>query len=266
MFLHNINPVFLRIGSLEIRYYGLVMALSVLFGTIFIVKNYVRQNRNTDENEVYNALFIMILCGLAGARIDHILLHNPEFYLQNPSEIIALWHGGLAAHGAFLGGFLGLWLYCKKRKLKFWQIADLTAIPLALGLSLGRIANFINGELYGRITSVPWAVKFPGADGFRHPSQLYESATNLITFAILLLVRKHKMKNGRKKFQDGFIFWLFILIYSLFRFTVEFFREPDYKMLGLTLGQFTSLILVIISIPILMHLKNPSIKRRPSKK
>ncbi|MEM0231132.1 MAG: prolipoprotein diacylglyceryl transferase [Candidatus Woesearchaeota archaeon] len=263
MFIHNINPVILQIGQLQIRYYGLFMALSVLFGIFFISREYKRLNPEVNEEELYNALFIMVLFGLLGARLDHILLHNPQFYINNPIEIIAIWHGGLAAHGAFLGGFLGLWLYSKKRKLKFWQIADLAVIPLSLGLALGRIANFINGELYGRITSVPWAVKFAEAEGFRHPSQLYESITDFATFIILNLIFKLKIRR-----KDGSIFWSFMLIYSAFRFFVEFFREPDYVIFGLTLGQFTSIIIIIISIPMLFKLSKTKneIKSRRRKK
>jgi len=267
MFIDNLNPVFLRVGAVEIRYYGLVMSLGVLFGIGMIMALARKKKPALDEDALFEALFYMVLFGFIGARLDHILLHDTMFYLTHPFEIIAVWHGGMAAHGAFLGGFLGLWLYCRKKKMDVWKIADLAVVPLALGLAFGRIANFINGELYGRITSVPWAVKFPGVDGFRHPSQLYESATDFITFVSLLIITLKDSKKQRHR--DGFIFWLFMFLYSTFRFFVEFFREPDFLILGLSLGQVTSLAIITVSIPVLIRLWKPEhgqIKKRRKRK
>ena len=262
MFIHSINPVFLSIGPVEIRYYGLIMALGVFFG-ILIVRDLARRKKlGIDEDTLLEGLFYMVLFGFIGARIDHILLHDTMFYLANPLEIFAVWHGGLAAHGAFIGGILALYLYCRKKKISIYQVLDLTVVPLALGLAFGRIANFINGELYGRITSVPWAVKFPGVEGFRHPSQLYESAKNFIIFFTLLFITKKETK--KKTHKDGFIFWAFIFMYSLLRFFVEFFREPDFLFLGLSLGQITSIILLVVSAPFLINLweYNPAKKKK----
>ncbi|MCX6710301.1 MAG: prolipoprotein diacylglyceryl transferase [Candidatus Woesearchaeota archaeon] len=264
MFIHNINPVLARVGFLEIRYYGAILALSVFLGVALIVHLSRKKNSGIDENILLEALSYMVLAGLAGARIAHILMHDTLFYIQNPFEIIALWHGGLAAHGAFIGGALALFLYCRKKKISFYKIADIVVIPLALGLAFGRIANFINGELYGRITSVPWAVKFPGAEGFRHPSQLYESAKNFIVFLLLICLTKYNSK--KRRFKDGFIFWCFILSYSVLRFIVEFFREPDISFLGLNLGQITSIILIIASIPFLISLSKSNPKKEKAKK
>jgi phosphatidylglycerol:prolipoprotein diacylglycerol transferase len=252
MFTHTINPVLFSIGSVEIRYYGLIMALGVFFG-ILIVRDLARRKKlGIDEDTLLEGLFYMVLSGFIGARIDHILLHDTMFYLANPLEIFAVWHGGLAAHGAFVGGVLALYFYCRKKKINTYKILDVVVVPLALGLAFGRIANFINGELYGRITSVQWAVKFPSAEGFRHPSQLYESAKNFIIFFALLFITKKETKN--KTHKDGFIFWAFLFMYSLLRFFVEFFREPDFLFLGLSLGQITSIVLLVVSIPFLVHL------------
>jgi len=262
MFTDNLNLVFLKIGSLEIRYYGLVMALCVLFGILMIRALARKKKIGIDEDTLLEALFYMVLFGFIGARLDHILLHNTIFYLAHPLEIIAVWHGGMAAHGAFLGGFLALYFYCRKKRINLYKIADLAVVPLALGLAFGRIANFINGELYGKITSVPWAVKFLGVEGFRHPSQLYEAATDLITFvALLVMTNKEAI---RKRHRDGFIFWAFMFIYSTFRFFVEFFREPDITLMGLTLGQVTCIGIIIVSIPFLIKLwkYKPKLKRK----
>jgi phosphatidylglycerol:prolipoprotein diacylglycerol transferase len=262
MFIENLNPVFLKIGSLEIRYYGLVMALGVLFGILIIMALARKKKIGIDKDILLEALFYMVLFGFIGARLDHILLHDTIFYLTHPIEIIAVWHGGMAAHGAFLGGFLALYFYCRKKRINLYKIADLAVVPLALGLAFGRIANFINGELYGKITSVPWAVKFPWVEGFRHPSQLYESATDFITFiALLVMTNKEAI---RKRHKDGFIFWAFMFLYSLFRFFVEFFRQPDFLYFGLSLGQITCIGIIIVSIPFLIKFwkYEPKLKRK----
>jgi len=146
----------------------------------------------------------------------------------------------LSFHGGLLGAVAAGIIFAKKRKIDFYELADIFVIPLALGLALGRLGNFINGELYGRITNVPWAVQFQDAEGFRHPSQIYESLKNLFIFAVLWNVKD-------KKLPKGFLFWLFVTMYSFLRFVVEFFRQPD-EQLGfffgwLSMGQILSIIM-----------------------
>jgi len=159
--------------------------------------------------------------------------------------MLAVWHGGLSFHGGLIGAAIAGFIYTKKKKISFYDIADIIVMPLALGLALGRIGNFINGELYGRITNVPWAVKFPDAEGFRHPSQLYESIKNLIIFFALWVIKD-------KNLPKGFMFWLFVIMYSALRFMVEFFRHPD-EQLGfiigfLSMGQVLSIVMFVIGI------------------
>ena len=185
----------------------------------------------------------LIVGTVLGARIVYVFVYNLPFYLQNPLQMIAVWNGGLSFHGGFIGAALAAFYFCRKKKISFYEIADISVIPLALGLALGRLGNFTNGELYGRITSVPWSMKFQDAEGFRHPSQLYESLKNLIIFFTLWTIKD-------KQLPKGFMFWLFVIMYSVLRFTVEFFRQPD-EQLGfiigfLTMGQILSIVMFLV--------------------
>ena len=240
MFIHNIDPVIFNIGSFQVRYYGLFYAIGFVMAYFIISYLAKRKELPLTKEDVADFLMYSILGTVLGARIFYIIFYNFPYYLSKPFEIIAVWHGGLSFHGGFIGGILAGFYFCKKKKIHFYELADIVVIPLALGLALGRIGNFMNGELYGRITNVPWAVKFPGADGFRHPSQIYESFKNLIIFFTLWAIKY-------KKLPRGFMFWLFVAMYSALRFIVEFFREPD-EQLGfiigfLTMGQILSIVM-----------------------
>src|SRR3989344_5403704 len=235
MFIHNINPVLLRLGPFEIRYYGLIFVLG--FVMAYFILNYLAKKKKLSLNKDDTADFLLyiIIGTVLGARTLYVVVYNLPFYLSNPFEIIAVWHGGLSFHGGLIGAAIAGFYFCKRKKIDFYEIADISVIPLALGLALGRLGNFINGELYGRITDVPWAVKFPDAEGFRHPSQIYESIKNLIIFFALWVIKD-------KNLPKGFMFWLFVTMYGSFRFLIEFFREPDpqlgYFFNYFTMGQF----------------------------
>ena len=194
MFIHNIDPVLLRFGPFEIRYYGLFFVLG--FVIAYFMLNYLakRKKIGLTKDDVADYLLYIIIGTVLGARIFYVFAYNFPFYLQNPFEIIAIWHGGLSFHGGFIGAVIASLLFCRKKKIDFYTIADITVIPLALGLALGRLGNFTNGELYGRITDVPWAVQFPSADGFRHPSQIYEALKNLMIFFTLWSIKDKEIK------------------------------------------------------------------------
>jgi phosphatidylglycerol:prolipoprotein diacylglycerol transferase len=253
MFIHNIDPVLLRLGPLEIRYYGLFFILG--FVITYFMLNYLAKRKQLElsKDDVADFLMYIILGIIIGARFFYVFIYNLPFYLNNPSEILAIWHGGLSFHGGLVGAILMGLYYCKKKKINFYTLADLTIIPLALGLALGRLGNFTNGELYGRITEVPWSMKFDGAEGYRHPSQLYESFKNLIIFSVLWFIKD-------KKFPPGFMFWLFVCLYSALRFSIEFFRQPDAQLgfiIGfLTMGQILSIIMLTIGAIMLYKVKN----------
>ena len=244
MFIHNIDPVLLSLGPFQIRYYGLFYVIA--FVMAYFIINHLAKKRelSLDKDDVADYLLYIIVGTIIGARAFYVIFNLP-FYLSNPFQIIAIWNGGLAFHGGFIGAAIAAYYFSKRKKIDFYELADITVIPLALGLALGRIGNFINGELYGKVTDVPWAVKFPAAEGFRHPSQIYESFKNLLIFSTLWIIKDLKLPKG-------FLFWFFAVMYSVLRFTVEFFKQPgegiDFLVGPLTFGQVVSIIMFLIGI------------------
>ena len=239
--MNEINPIALTLGPLQIRWYGILMSLSFLVG-YFILRFLMRENKIKADAEEY--LIYLIIGILGGARLFEIA-YEPMYYLSDPVKILYVWQGGLASHGGIIGGALATYLFCRRYKLGFYALADIVVIPIALGAMFVRIGNFINGEIVGRITNVPWAVKFEGYPGLRHPSQLYEAFKNLVLFFILLDMRKSEAIRSK----PGLLFWSFIGLYSLFRFFVEFFKEYQTLSPGyvLTMGQWLSMPLMLIS-------------------
>ena len=241
MFVHNINPVLFSLGPLEVRYYGILYALGFIL-TYFFLKQVAKQTRVGLKDEGVDTLLLYLILGtVIGARVFEILFYNPSYYFSSPLKMFALWEGGLSFHGGLVGTFITTYLFCRKKKITFLKIADIISIPAALALAIGRIGNFINGELYGRITSVPWGVKFPHAEGVRHPSQLYEAAKNFLIFFIL-------WKSKDKEHKPGYLFGLFLAFYGLLRFLVEFVREPEVMVSFLTMGQILSIPVFLIGL------------------
>ncbi len=200
-----------------------------------------RQKRSQEiglRGELVQDLILYLIIGMVlGARIGFLLFYQYSewgYYISNPIEIIAVWHSGMSFHGGLLGAVTSGWWFCRKKGLPVPAVADCVIVTVPVGLGLGRIGNFINGELYGRATDVPWAMIFPyGGAIARHPSQLYEATLEgLVLFLILWFLRK-------KGFKDGMMVVFFLLFYGMFRFFIEFLREPD-PQLGLLLGQTVS--------------------------
>jgi len=251
MFYHNINPVLLNLGPFEIRYYGLIFVLGFLIGYFLLV--YLAKQRKLDltKDDLSDLLLYLLIGIVAGARLFYILFYNLKFYLSSPLDIFAFWHGGMSFHGGLAGGMIAVFLFCKKKKINVYDILDIAVIPAALGLAFGRIGNFLNGELYGRITNIPWAFDF-GDGKPRHPSQLYGSLKNFFIFGVLWFLKE-------KKLPKGFLFWSFVTMYSALRFFVEFFREPDpqlgFIIFNLSMGQILSSIVFFIGIYFLFRLK-----------
>lgn len=245
MFIHNIDPILLSIGPFQIRYYGLFFVLAFVVAYFLLVHLAKRKELSITKDDIADLLLYIVIGAILGARIFYVFVYNLPFYLNNPFEIIAVWHGGLAFHGGIIGASIAGIYFTKRKKIDFYELADIVVIPLALGLALGRLGNFINGELYGHITTVPWSVKFPDAEGFRHPSQIYASFKDLLIFFTLWVVKD-------KNLPKGFMFWLFIVMYSTLRFIVGFFRVPDPQLgfiLGpLTMGQILNIIMFFIGI------------------
>ncbi len=247
MFINNIDPVLLSIGPFEIRYYGLAYLVGFIiayFMICFLAKE--RKLKLTKDN-ITDLLVYVAVGGIAGARILHIL-ENFNYYISNPFEIPALWHGGLSFYGGFIGAAIAGLIFCKKHKIDFYKLADIAVIPLALGLAFGRLANFTNSELYGKITDLPWCVQFRNADGCRHPSQIYESIKNIFIFSVLFFARNLKMPKG-------LLFWLFVSLYSFLRFFMEFFREQTYLLFNLSIAQLLAAAAFLTSTTMLFKLK-----------
>jgi phosphatidylglycerol---prolipoprotein diacylglyceryl transferase len=229
----NIDPVFLRLGPVQLRWYGLMYMLSFVLG-YFALKRLARMRKlDLSTDDLYDLLFYLILGVMIGGRLGYVLFYDLGSYLGNPLSIFAIWQGGMSFHGGFVGVVLATILVTRRKGWNFWEIADLVCAAVPIGLGLGRIGNFINGELFGRPSTLPWAMVFPeGGSTPRHPSQLYEALLEgLVLFLILRWIYK-------ENFYRGTVFWALVAFYGLFRFLVEFAREPD-AQIGFDLGPFT---------------------------
>lgn len=226
----NIDPVFFSIGPLQFRWYGLMYVLGFI-ATYFILNcETKRKNLKLSSDDISDLLFYGALGVVLGGRIGYIIFYNLPFYIANPLKLFAVWEGGMSFHGGFLGVITSFLLYSRKKKIGFFTLIDMAALCAPVGLGLGRIGNFINGELYGRATDLPWGIIFPNGGSLpRHPSQLYEAL--LEGLLLFFIVR------GASRFSSvtGVAGWTFVAGYGLFRFMVEFVRQPD-AQLGTFLG------------------------------
>ena len=256
MLIHpHIDPIALQLGPLAIRWYGLMYLLGFV---AFLMLARYRLKRRSDidftTSQVDDFAFFAILGVLLGGRLGYILFYKPAFYLQNPLEILKVWEGGMSFHGGFLGVLLVVWLWARRNGKPWLAVTDFIAPLLPVGLGAGRIGNFINGELFGRATELPWGMvfRYPGAgDVARHPSQLYQFfLEGVLLFAILWLYSAKPRPLGR-------VSALFLIGYGVFRFAVEFTREPDEFLgllaLGLSMGQWLSLPMLLIGLWLWRH-------------
>jgi len=229
----NIDPVLVELGPIRLSWYGLMYVFGFLISYLLVRHQMKRKDFGISKQEVENLYFYLIIGLMVGARLGYVLFYDLKIYLTDPLEILAIWHGGMSFHGGLIGVLIVGILFSWKNKKSFWRIADLIIVTAPIGLGLGRIGNFINGELYGRVTQIPWGMIFPkGGPLPRHPSQLYESALEGgVLFLILWLIKD-------KKLPAGGLLAMFLSLYGVFRFFVEFFREPD-AHLGFVLGPFT---------------------------
>ena len=254
MFINNFDPVAFQFFSLEIRWYSLSYIFGIIFGWIYCKNKLIKDEKLLN---LFDDLITYLIIGIIlGGRIGYILLYNFNYYIENLSEILIIWHGGMSFHGGLLGVILATILFSKKHKLDSFIFLDLISLVAPIGLFLGRIANFINSELYGRETDVFWSVKFINIDDIpRHPSQIYEALfEGLVLFFLLNYLTKKKGFST-----PGIISSIFLIFYSLFRFVLEFFRAPDYQIgyliYQLTLGQFISIIFFFLGISLYLKKK-----------
>jgi phosphatidylglycerol:prolipoprotein diacylglycerol transferase len=243
----NINPNIIEIGPIKLRWYGLMYVLGFA-AAYFLIPKQRRAAKLGLKGAVLQDLFFYLAIGLiVGARLGYIFfyqLSSISDYLQHPLEFIAIWHGGMSFHGGLIGALLAGVLFCRRRQLPYWEVADAVTVTVPIGLGLGRLGNFINGELFGRTTDVPWAMVFPSGGPLpRHPSQLYEAALEgLLLFIILWTLRN-------RDFRPGTLVSVFLVGYGAFRFIIEFFRQPD-PQVGLlwnvlSMGQILCVVMII---------------------
>lgn len=207
--------------------------LSFIIG-YFVLKRFAKARKlNLSTDDLYDLLFYLILGVMIGGRLGYVLFYDFSSYLRNPLTIAAIWQGGMSFHGGFVGVILATILLARRKGWNFWEIADLVSAAVPIGLGLGRIGNFINGELFGRPSNLPWAMVFPDGGGIpRHPSQIYEA---LLEGVVLFLILRWIYK---KNYYPGTVFWALVGFYGLFRFLIEFVRQPD-AQIGFDLGPFT---------------------------
>ncbi|MDI6801124.1 MAG: prolipoprotein diacylglyceryl transferase [Thermodesulfovibrionales bacterium] len=253
----DIDPEIIRIGPLAVRWYG-VMYLIGFASSYLLVKYQIKKTNRMPEDRkqetevkvslpisYVDSLYSYLILGLLiGARLGYVVFYNLPYYLQHPFDVFAVWHGGMSFHGGAIGSIIAGIMFCRKYKIDFWHTADLIIVTAPIGLGLGRLGNFINGELFGRVTDVPWAMVFPsGGHLSRHPSQLYEFfLEGILLFSLLWFLKD-------RGFRHGVLSSLFIIMYGAFRFFVEFFREPDAQtgfLFGVfTMGQALSFVMVV---------------------
>ena len=226
-----LSPVALALGPLAIRWYSLAYISGILLGWWYMLRLIAQPGAPWARRHADDFVFYATLGVLLGGRIGYVLFYRPDFYLTHPADILKLWEGGMSFHGGALGVTLALVLFCRKHGLQLLRVADYLAVVTPIGLFFGRLANFVNGELWGKPAIVPWAIVFPGGgDVPRHPSQLYEAGLEgLALFAILGLFF---WRSPTARYKPGFLTGLFLLGYGCFRFFVEFFREPDEQLVA----------------------------------
>lgn len=241
----QIDPVIFSIGPLAVRWYGMMYLLGFV-GGYFVMCHVARlRDFQITKEQISDLLFYGVIGVVVGGRVGYTLFYNSEYYLSRPWEIVYVWEGGMSFHGGLLGVMAILLIYCRKRKFSLLMVADLVVVAVPIGLGFGRIGNFINAELWGRVTDLPWGVVFPTAGPEpRHPSQLYEAGLEgLLLFIVVYGLHRLKVRPGIAAFS-------FLSLYGLFRFLVEFVRQPDahlgFLWGGATMGQLLSLPMVLV--------------------
>ena len=242
MFINNFDPIAFQVFFIEIRWYSLAYIFGLILGWIYCKTILIKEQKIKNIFDDY--ISYLIIGVIVGGRLGYVFIYNPDYYLNNINEIPMLWKGGMSFHGGLIGVILATFLFCKKNNQKVFYFLDLVAVTAPIGIFLGRVSNFINSELYGRESDVFWSVKFIQVDNLnRHPSQIYEAIfEGLILFFILnIFYNKFSQKNG-------VISSLFIILYSLFRFLIEFTRSPDPHLglvfFKLSMGQVLSVLFV----------------------
>ena len=241
----NIDPIAFSIGPVTVRWYGLLIAIALMIG--IIGGSNKAKKEGIDEDDFLTLFMVTAVCSIIGARIYYVLFNLP-YYLHNPGEIIAVWHGGLAIHGGLIAGTLTMVILSRKYRMDFWHVTDILAPFMILGQAIGRWGNYFNQEAYGYAVDpavVPWAMWIDGA--YRHPTFLYESCWNLLVFFILIWLGKQAFT------KRGEVALSYLMLYSVGRFVVESFRTDSLMLGPLRMAQVMSLVLFIGALVVLLY-------------
>tara|TARA_B100001123_G_C14963195_1_gene888546 strand:- start:20 stop:829 length:810 start_codon:yes stop_codon:yes gene_type:complete len=262
MIVHNFDPVLIDLGLFEIRWYSFAYILGIILGWVYAVKiiNFTEKNNNNYQSikkSEFDDLIIYLVLGIIfGGRLGYVIFYNFGYYYQNFLEIFKIWQGGMSFHGGLLGVIVAILIFVKFKKINFFKFSDIICCVAPIGIFLGRIANFINGELFGKISTLPWAVVFPNAGNIaRHPSQIYEA---ILEGVILFIIINFLAFKKKLIFKHGYISAIFLILYSILRIFSEIFREPDQHLghflelfsMGTLLSFFTLIfgLLIVFSI------------------
>jgi phosphatidylglycerol---prolipoprotein diacylglyceryl transferase len=245
----GLDPIALDLGFFQLRWYSLAYLAGILVGWWYMLKLIARPGAPMGRRHIDDLVFFVAIGVILGGRLGYVLFYRPLYYLQNPLEILQLWDGGMSFHGGVIGVSLGLIWLARKHGLDWLRVHDYVACCIPPGLLFGRLANFVNAELWGRQTDVPWAVVFPNAgEVARHPSQLYEAGLEGLLLGLVLWFLFWKTE---ARYRPGLLVGIFILGYGLSRFVVEFFREPDAHLVefaaatGLSMGQWLTVPMIL---------------------
>ena len=241
-YIHDIDPIIGTVLGIHLWWYGLSYTLGFFNAFNFIGKR--KAKLSITRQQVYDLTILITLGVLVGGRLVEVVFYEWPFYSQQLHLVPALWLGGMASHGLLMGGLAAVWIFCRITGKPFLMMTDVLAAPASFILGVGRIGNFIDGQILGSVTNVPWAVKFPDAEDFRHPVVLYDGIKNLLIIPVLLFC-------SRRNLPRGFVTGLFLFFYSFLRIPVDIFREYPTSLLGLATGQALNIALSVIGLAVM---------------
>jgi phosphatidylglycerol---prolipoprotein diacylglyceryl transferase len=260
----NLSPIALDLGFFKLRWYSLAYIAGILVGWWYLLRLIAQPGAPMAKRHADDFVFYLTLGVILGGRLGYILFYKPEM-ITDPISMLKLWEGGMSLHGGFLGVIIGLWLFCRKNSLNMLRVCDVVAVATPFGLFFGRLANFVNGELWGRPTDLPWGIIFPGAGPEpRHPSQLYEAGIEGIFMFIVLWIMFWKTD---ARYQPGKLVGTGLIIYGIGRTVVELVRQPDagleHLSWGLTMGQTLSIPMVLVGVYLVLTAKKRRVRVEP---
>ncbi|MGE3623557.1 MAG: prolipoprotein diacylglyceryl transferase [Bdellovibrionales bacterium] len=258
-----LDPVAVSFGPLVVRWYALAYLAGFVLGWLYCLR-LARQNPKGPTPKQFDDFLTWAVIGtVIGGRLGYVLFYQPDYYFSHPLEMLQIWHGGMSFHGGMLGVAAAALIFARRRHINFFAFTDVLACVAPIGLGLGRIANFVNGELYGRVTDAAIGMVFPhGGDLPRHPSQLYEALAEGLILGIIMYLASRRTK---WRARPGFLSGLFLVLYGAFRFTLEFFREPDPQLgflwAGATMGQWLCLPMILFGLYLVLRSERRTRKR-----